>query len=95
MEDWIPACAGMTAWLIPPLAKPITEACRYLKLWWDKEALHKLAEERNPLEFKDLVIVGGNEAHQRMVEDLSRTGRPAAAGSWMCSCGRIVKSLPR
>ena len=42
-----------------------------------------------------MVIVGSNEAHQRMVEDLSRTGRPAVivAGSGMGSGGRIVKYL--
>ncbi len=61
----------------PPLAEPITEDCRHLKPWRAKEVLHKLAEGRNPLEVKDRVIVGSNEVHHRMVEELSRTGRPA------------------
>jgi metallo-beta-lactamase family protein len=90
--------SGMPAFpvlLDSPLAERITTVYRQLQRWWDKEALHRLARGRNPLDFPGLVIVDGHQDHLQMVEGLSRTGRPAVvvAGSGMCTGGRIVNYL--
>lgn len=78
-----------------PLADRITDAYRHLQPWWDKEAQRRLAGGRNPLDFPQLRSVSSHEAHLDLVEELSRTGRPAVvvAGSGMCTGGRIVNYL--
>ena len=78
-----------------PLADRITDAYRHLQPWWDKEAQRRLAGGRNPLDFPRLRTVSSHEAHLDLVEELSRTGRPAVvvAGSGMCTGGRIVNYL--
>jgi metallo-beta-lactamase family protein len=86
---------GFPVILDSPLAERITTVYRQLQRWWDKEALHRLARGRNPLDFPGLVTVDGHQDHLRMVEGLHRTGRPAVvvAGSGMCTGGRIVNYL--
>lgn len=80
-----------------PLAGRITRVYRNLKPWWDKEALNKLARGRRPLDFLGLQRIDSHETHLRLVDELSRTGRPAlvVAGSGMCTGGRIVNYLQR
>jgi len=89
--------ADFPIFLDSPLAGRITEVYRDLKPWWDKEALHKLARGRRPLAFPGLHRVDSHEDHLRLVDELSRSGRPAlvVAGSGMCTGGRIVNYLQR
>ena len=95
-----PAARG-TAWgelqivVDSPLAADFTAGYAQLKQHWDHEARRKLAAGRHPLAFEQLTTVGDHAAHQRMVENLARSGRPAIviAASGMCSGGRIVNYL--
>ncbi|MFQ3787571.1 MBL fold metallo-hydrolase RNA specificity domain-containing protein [Halomonas sp. A29] len=80
-----------------PLAARFTEVYRELKPWWDAEAHKMLRSGRHPLSFENLYTVDGHEAHERTVEYLSKTGRPAVviAASGMASGGRVVNYLKR
>ena len=78
-----------------PLAADFTKGYAQLKDHWDAEARNKLAGGRHPLDFAQLTTVADHAAHLKMVQDLSKTGRPAIviAASGMCSGGRIVNYL--
>jgi metallo-beta-lactamase family protein len=80
-----------------PLAARFTEVYRELKPWWDAEAHKMLRSGRHPLSFENLYTVDSHEAHERTVEYLSETGRPAVviAASGMVSGGRVVNYLKR
>ena len=80
-----------------PLAARFTEVYRELKPWWDAEAHQRLRSGRHPLNFENLYIVDSHEAHQRTVEYLAESGRPAVviAASGMASGGRVVNYLRR
>jgi len=78
-----------------PLAADFTKGYAQLKDHWDAEARRKLATGRHPLDFAQVTTVADHAAHLQMVQDLSKTGRPAIviAASGMCSGGRIVNYL--
>lgn len=78
-----------------PLAQRITRAYSELHAYWNCEARQRLGEGRDPLGFGQLVCVDTHAAHQRVVNYLKSTGRPAIviAGNGMCSGGRIVNYL--
>ncbi|HDS1734793.1 MBL fold metallo-hydrolase [Pseudomonas sp. BP8] len=78
-----------------PLAQRITQAYRELHAHWKREALQRLGTGRTPLGFTQLVNVESHANHQRVVNYLASTGRPAIvlAGNGMCSGGRIVNYL--
>lgn len=80
-----------------PLAARFTEVYRELKPWWDAEAHRRLRGGRHPLSFDNLTTVDGHEAHERTVDYLARTGRPAVviAASGMATGGRVVNYLKR
>ncbi|ATJ82645.1 MBL fold metallo-hydrolase RNA specificity domain-containing protein [Halomonas beimenensis] len=80
-----------------PLAARFTEAYRALKPWWDAEAHRRLRSGRHPLSFENLYTVDSHDAHERTVEYLARTGRPAVviAASGMATGGRVVNYLKR
>ncbi|MGQ4880004.1 MBL fold metallo-hydrolase RNA specificity domain-containing protein [Billgrantia sp. LNSP4103-1] len=80
-----------------PLAARFTEVYRELKPWWDAEAHKVLRSGRHPLSFENLYTVDDHEAHDRTVEYLAKTGRPAVviAASGMASGGRVVNYLKR
>ena len=50
---------------------------------------------RKPLAFENLLTVESHDDHLKMVQHLSRSGRPAIviSGSGMCTAGRIVNYL--
>lgn len=80
-----------------PLAARFNEAYRELKPWWDAEAHRRLRSGRHPLSFDNLYTIESHEQHQRTVEYLATTGRPAVviAASGMASGGRVVNYLKR
>ena len=78
-----------------PLASRFTAAYRELQPFWDQEALRRVRSGRRPLGFEQLITVDSHSEHERMVQHLTRTARPAIviAGNGMCSGGRIVNYL--
>lgn len=95
-----PAAPGARWGQIPivvdsPLAADFTAGYAQLKAHWDAEARRKLAAGRHPLAFDQLQTVASHGDHQRMVDQLASSGRPAIviAASGMCSGGRIVNYL--
>ncbi|MBO9552025.1 MBL fold metallo-hydrolase [Pseudomonas sp.] len=78
-----------------PLAQRITQAYLELHEYWNYEARQRLSEGRAPLGFAQLVCVDAHAKHQKVVNYLKSTGRPAIviAGNGMCSGGRIVNYL--
>ncbi|MCB8889536.1 MBL fold metallo-hydrolase RNA specificity domain-containing protein [Vreelandella malpeensis] len=78
-----------------PLAARFTQVYRELKPYWDDEAQARLKSGRHPLNFANLYTVGDHQEHERTVEYLARTGRPAVviAASGMCTGGRIMNYL--
>ena len=78
-----------------PLASRFTAAYRELQPFWDQEALRRVRSGRRPLGFEQLLTVDSHTEHERMVQHLTRTARPAIviAGNGMCSGGRIVNYL--
>ena len=78
-----------------PLASRFTEAYRSLKPFWNQEARERVESGRRPLAFKQLITIDSHGDHQRIVNHLAQTARPAIviAGGGMCSGGRIVNYL--
>lgn len=78
-----------------PLASRFTAACRELKPFWNQEARDRVQSGRRPLSFEQLITVDSHSDHQRIVNHLAQTARPAIviAGGGMCSGGRIVNYL--
>jgi len=78
-----------------PLAQRITRAYSELHEYWNHEARQRLGEGRAPLGFAQLVCVDTPAKHQKVVNYLKSTGRPAIviAGNGMCSGGRFVNYL--
>ncbi|HDS0940206.1 MBL fold metallo-hydrolase [Pseudomonas plecoglossicida] len=89
--DW----AQLPVILDSPLAQRITRVYTELHEFWSCEAKQRLGEGRAPLGFGQLVCVQSHEQHQRVVNYLKSTGRPAIviAENGMCSGGRIVSYL--
>ena len=89
--DW----SSLPIILDSPLASRFTQVYRELDEFWDAEALSRLKKGRNPLAFRNLLIVDSHEAHLVMVNRLTQTARPAIviAANGMCSSGRIVNYL--
>ena len=93
--------AGLPRWedvpviLDSPLASRFTAAYQRLRGFWDDEAKQRLRQGRNPLDFMQLLTVDDHADHERMVQLLARSGRPAIviASSGMCEGGRIVNYL--
>lgn len=90
-----------TAWntlpiiLDSPLASRFTQVYRQLEPFWDNEARQRLKKGRAPLGFEQLITVDSHSDHQKMVDHLTQTARPAIviAASGMCAGGRIVNYL--
>ncbi|MGM0702877.1 MAG: MBL fold metallo-hydrolase RNA specificity domain-containing protein [Pseudomonadota bacterium] len=80
-----------------PLAARFTQVYRELKPWWDAEAHRRLRSGRHPLSFDNLYTVESHEEHERTVDYLARTHRPAVviAASGMATGGRVVNYLER
>lgn len=78
-----------------PLASRFTEVYRQLTPFWEAEALKKVLDGRNPLKFDQLLTVDSSAAHQKMVQHLASSARPAVviSASGMCTGGRIVNYL--
>ncbi|CDZ94631.1 MBL fold metallo-hydrolase RNA specificity domain-containing protein [Pseudomonas saudiphocaensis] len=78
-----------------PLASRFTEAYRALKPFWNQEARERVQAGRRPLAFEQLLTIDSHADHQRIVDYLTQTARPAIviAGGGMCSGGRIVNYL--
>lgn len=98
IEDIIfddPKWRKMTVILDSPLAGQYTQQYRRLKMLWDEEAKHRLADDRHPLNFERLHVVESHEQHMQIVDLLRDSGEPAIvlAASGMCSGGRIVNYL--
>ncbi|MFG3502822.1 MBL fold metallo-hydrolase RNA specificity domain-containing protein [Pseudomonas sp. NPDC047963] len=95
------AIHGETNWpelpiiLDSPLASRFTEAYRSLKPFWNQEARERVESGRCPLAFEQRITIDSHGDHQRTVNHLSQTARPAIviAGGGMCSGGRIVNYL--
>ncbi|WP_035593481.1 MBL fold metallo-hydrolase RNA specificity domain-containing protein [Halomonas salina] len=80
-----------------PLAARFTEVYRELKPWWDAEAHRRLRGGRHPLSFENLYTVASHEEHERTVDYLATSHRPAVviAASGMATGGRVVNYLTR
>ncbi|WP_313223429.1 MBL fold metallo-hydrolase [Stutzerimonas nitrititolerans] len=78
-----------------PMASRFTEAYRELKPFWNQEARDRVQSGRRPLSFEQLITIDSHSDHQRIVNHLTQTARPAIviAGGGMCSGGRIVNYL--
>lgn len=78
-----------------PLAADFTAGYARLKDHWDAEARQRLARGRHPLAFEQVTTIPDHATHERAVQALARTARPAIviAASGMCSGGRIVNYL--
>ncbi len=78
-----------------PLASRFTDAYRALKPFWNKEARDRIQSGRRPLAFEQLITIDTHGDHQRIVQHLAQTARPAIviAGGGICSGGRIVNYL--
>lgn len=78
-----------------PLASRFTETYRSLKPFWNQEARDRIQSGRCPLAFEQLITIDSHSDHQRIVNHLTQTARPAIviAGGGMCSGGRIVNYL--
>ena len=78
-----------------PLASRFTAAYQNLQPFWDKEALQRVRQGRQPLNYANLITVDSHTDHLKMVEHLAKTARPAIviAASGMCAGGRIVNYL--
>jgi len=78
-----------------PLASRFTETYRSLKPFWNKEGRDRIQSGRRPLAFEQLITIDSHSGHQRIVQHLAQTARPAIviAGGGMCSGGRIVNYL--
>lgn len=78
-----------------PLAGRFTAVYRQLKPYWDDEAHALLRRGRDPLDFDQLVTVGGHREHQRLLARLQRSHEPCVviAASGMCTGGRVVNYL--
>jgi len=78
-----------------PLASRFTAAYRELKPFWNQEARDRIQSGRRPLAFEQLITIDSHSDHQRIVNHLTQTARPAIviAGGGMCSGGRIVNYL--
>ncbi len=92
---------GHTEWpalpiiLDSPLASRFTAAYQNLQPFWAKEALQRVRQGRQPLNYANLITVDSHTDHLKMVEHLAKTARPAIviAASGMCAGGRIVNYL--
>ena len=80
-----------------PLASRFTKVYRQLQPFWNDEARQRLAAGRKPLAFRQLITIDTHADHERTVNYLASTGRPAIviAGSGMCTSGRIVNYLKK
>ncbi|WP_319941419.1 MBL fold metallo-hydrolase [Halomonas jincaotanensis] len=80
-----------------PLAARFTAVYRELKPWWDAEAQGRAGEGRHPLAFDNLYTVDSHAEHERTVDYLARSHRPAVviAASGMAAGGRVVNYLKR
>jgi len=78
-----------------PLAARFTDTYRQLKAFWDEEAMATLQQGRDPLNFDQLITVGGHHEHDRLLRRLQGTHEPCVviAASGMCAGGRIVNYL--
>ncbi|WP_313472180.1 MBL fold metallo-hydrolase [Stutzerimonas nitrititolerans] len=78
-----------------PLASRFTAAYRELKPFWNQGARDRVQSGRRPLAFEQLITIDSHSDHQRIVNHLTQTARPAIviAGGGMCSGGRIVNYL--
>ena len=78
-----------------PLASRFTQAYRELKDHWNDEAQARVQSGRRPLAFEQLITVDSHAAHQKILNHLVSSARPAIviAGNGMCSSGRIVNYL--
>lgn len=78
-----------------PLAARFTKVYRQLRGYWDDEAKARVAKGRHPLAFDQLITVDSHAEHQRAVNHLAHSGRPAVviAAGGMCAGGRVVNYL--
>lgn len=78
-----------------PLASRFTDAYRALQPFWNQEARERVESGRRPLAFEQLITIDSHGDHQRIVNHLAQTARPAIviAGGGMCSGGRILNYL--
>ena len=78
-----------------PLASRFSDAYRSLEPFWNQEARERVESGRRPLAFEQLITIDSHGDHQRIVNHLAQTARPAIviAGGGMCSGGRIVNYL--
>ena len=80
-----------------PLGGKFTKVYKDHDRFWDNEARRRLRTGDQPLIFENLITVDDHRDHQRKVDYLDRSGRPAIviAGSGMCTGGRVVNYLKR
>lgn len=78
-----------------PLASRFTQAYRELKDFWNDEAQARVQSGRRPLAFDQLITIDSHAEHQKILNHLVSSARPAIviAGNGMCSSGRIVNYL--
>ncbi|WP_321141390.1 hypothetical protein [Pseudomonas putida] len=79
-----------------PLASRFTQAYRELNDFWNDKAEQRHSKGRKPTRFRQLITFDSHVQHQKTVNYLASTGRPAIviAGNGICSGGRITTSRP-
>jgi len=80
-----------------PLAAKFTKHYRALRSLWDAEAKKVIAQGRHPLSFEQLITIEDHAEHQRLVNHLRQSARPAVviSASGMCTGGRIQNYLKK
>ncbi|MBY0420438.1 MAG: MBL fold metallo-hydrolase, partial [Pararheinheimera sp.] len=78
-----------------PLAAKFTQVYQQAKSYWDQEAKKRVDKGRHPLQFEQLLTIKSHDDHQKVVQHLVETERPAIviAASGMCAGGRVVNYL--
>ncbi len=78
-----------------PLAAKFTKHYRSMRSLWDAEAKKTVLQGRHPLSFEQLITIESHDEHQRLVNHLKQSGRPAVviSASGMCTGGRIQNYL--
>ncbi|WP_338053213.1 hypothetical protein [Pseudomonas qingdaonensis] len=78
-----------------PLASRFTQAYRELNDFWNDKAEQRHSKGRKPTRFRQLITFDSHVQHQKTVNYLASTGRPAIviAGNGICSGGRINNYL--
>ena len=64
-----------------------------LQPFWDKEAVRKVKNKRNPLKYSNVLTINSHKEHLDTVKYLVENKRPVIAVSGMCNGSRVMNYL--